>query len=150
MTPWLTRGIFVLIALGGGLIIGTLTAPGDWYAALNKPWFNPPNWIFAPVWTLLYVLIAFAGWRSWEQDRSSPRTRLWFVQMGLNFLWSPTFFAMQQLWLAFAIIVLLLTAILAFIRQSWSTDQAAAAAFLPYAAWVAFATLLNLSLAVMN
>ncbi len=64
--------LFLVLVLGGGLAIGFLTAPGEWYAGLGKPGFNPPNWLFAPVWMVLYVLIAVAGWRVW---RTGPRTR---------------------------------------------------------------------------
>lgn len=150
MPTLMTRAIFLVIMLGGGLLIGSLTAPGAWYEGLVKPWFNPPNWIFGPVWTVLYVLIAFAGWRTWERDRSSAEMRLWFVQLALNFVWSPTFFLFEQLWIALIVIVALLVTIVNFLVRTWSKDSAAALAFLPYAAWVAFATLLNLSLAVLN
>ena len=62
MSNWLIRIAFLALVVGGGILIGTLTAPGEWYAQLSKPAFNPPNWIFGPVWTVLYVLIAMAGW----------------------------------------------------------------------------------------
>ena len=87
--------LFLLLVVGGGLVIGYLTAPGDWYAQLAKPAFNPPGWVFAPVWTTLYVLIAISGWRvSRRQEGHSTRTsiRLWWIQLALNFLWSPVFF----------------------------------------------------------
>lgn len=150
MTKLMTRFAFLFLVMGGGILIGTLTAPGEWYANLNKPWFNPPNWIFGPVWTVLYVLIAMAGWRTWEVDKSSSRMKLWWAQLGLNFLWSPTFFVLQQPWLAFVIIAILLTVLLTFIAQSWNRDRTSAAIFFPYVAWVAFASALNLSIAVLN
>lgn len=68
---------FMLLVLGGGILIGTLTAPGEWYANLSKPVFNPPNWIFAPVWSVLYVLIAWMGWPQFEVDKGSVTLRLW-------------------------------------------------------------------------
>ena len=64
--------LFVALVLGGGLIIGFATAPGAWYAALSKPPFSPPNWIFAPVWSTLYIIIAIAGWRVWREGRNNP------------------------------------------------------------------------------
>ena len=137
---------FILLVMGGGLLIGAFTAPGAWYEALAKPDFNPPNWIFAPVWTALYALIAIAGWRIWQRDRTGPAMRLWWLQLVLNFAWSPAFFALQQVGLALAIILALFVTIVAFIAASWSKDRAAAWMFVPYAAWVGFASLLNFSI----
>lgn len=145
-----TRIAFLILVVGGGFLIGLFSAPGEWYAALNKPSFNPPNWLFGPVWTVLYVLIAMAGWRTWEAGRSSGRMTLWWVQLVLNFLWPPVFFVLQQPWIALPIILCLLVTILLFARRSWTADRVSAVAFLPYAAWVAFASVLNLSLAVLN
>src|SRR5215207_5211920 len=85
--------MFLMLVVGGGLVIGFLTAPDEWYGGLAKPPFNPPNWLFGPVWTVLYVLIAMAGWLTFESDRSGWPMRLWWIQLGLNFVWSPTFFA---------------------------------------------------------
>jgi translocator protein len=145
-----TRAAFLLLVMGGGILIGTLTVPGDWYASLNKPTFNPPNWIFGPVWTVLYVFIAMAGWRSWEAGKSSPAMNIWWVQLCMNFLWAPIFFLMQQPWIALAIILALMAVILVFIARMWTADRVSALAFVPYAAWVAFASALNLSIAILN
>jgi len=141
---------FILLVMGGGLLIGAFTAPGAWYEALTKPDFNPPNWIFAPVWTALYALIAIAGWRIWQRDRTGPAMRLWWLQLVLNFVWSPAFFALQHVGLALAIILALFVTIVAFIAASWSKDRAAAWMFVPYAAWVSFASLLNFSIWRLN
>jgi translocator protein len=92
--------IFLVLVLGGGLTIGFLTGPGGWYAGLAKPSFNPPPWVFAPVWVVLYALIALAGWRSFERDTTSWPMRLWWAQLGLNFLWPPVFFAAHWIGLA--------------------------------------------------
>jgi tryptophan-rich sensory protein len=138
MNRWITLIGFFILTVGGGLAIGFLTAPGEWYGGLAKPAFNPPNWLFAPVWTVLYGLIAVAGWR------------IWWVQLGLNFLWSPTFFAAHRIGLALVVILLLLAAILAFIIMSWRQDRAAAWLFAPYAAWVAFASVLNAAIWLLN
>jgi translocator protein len=131
------------MVLGGGLSIGFLTAPGDWYAGLAKPSFNPPNWLFAPVWAVLYVLIAIAGWRIYERNCTGWPMRLWWAQLALNFVWSPVFFGAHRIGLAFAVILLLLAVVLAFIAASWRNDRVAAWLFAPYAAWVAFASVLN-------
>ncbi|MEP1930014.1 MAG: TspO/MBR family protein [Paracoccaceae bacterium] len=150
MSNWLIRFAFLVLVMGAGILIGTLTAPGDWYAGLAKPVFNPPNWIFAPVWTTLYILIAMAGWRLFEADKNSVAMRLWWTQLGLNFLWSPVFFVLQLPWLAFVVITMLLIVIIALILKVRAMDGMVALAFLPYLAWVAFAAVLNLSIAVLN
>lgn len=142
--------LFLVLVVGGGLAIGFFTAPGAWYAALAKPAFNPPNWIFAPVWTVLYVMIAVAGWRSFERDRSGWPTKLWCAQLALNFLWSPVFFGMQRIGLALIVILLLLAGILAFLAVAWRQDRTAAWLFAPYAAWVAFASVLNGAIWLLN
>lgn len=141
---------FLALVVGGGLLIGYATAPGEWYARLAKPPFNPPNWIFAPVWTALYILIAIAGWRTWWRDRAGPTMRLWWAQLALNFLWTPVFFWAHRIDLALAIIVLLLAAIVSFMVTSRRQDALASWLFAPYAAWVTFATLLNGSLLLLN
>jgi translocator protein len=142
--------LFIALVLGGGLLIGFLTVPGEWYAGLAKPAFSPPSWLFAPVWTVLYLLIAVAGWRTWQGAPGGWPMKLWWGQLILNFLWSPVFFAAQEIGLALAVILLLLATILAFIVPAWRQDRAAAWLFMPYAAWVAFASVLNASLFALN
>jgi tryptophan-rich sensory protein len=142
--------LFLLLVVGGGVAIGFLTAPGEWYAGLAKPPFNPPNWVFAPVWTVLYVLIAVAGWRTFERDRSSWPMKLWWAQLVLNFLWSPAFFAAHRIGLALLVILLLLAAILAFLVMSWRQSRVAAWLFAPNAAGVAVAAVLNGSIWLLN
>ena len=141
---------FLILTVGGGLAIGLFTLPGEWYAALVKPSFNPPNWIFGPVWTALYVLIGIAGWRIYQRDPSGPAMKLWWLALALNFIWSPVFFGAQQLGLALVIILAMLVAILAFIFKARATDQPSALLFVPYAAWVGFASLLNFALYLLN
>ena len=150
MSRYVSLILFLLLVVGGGLAIGYFTAPGEWYAGLAKPSFNPPGWIFGPVWTVLYILIAVAGRRVWQRDRSGWPMRLWWTQLALNFLWSPVFFAAHWIGLALAVILLLLAAIVAFIVTTWRQDWPAAWLFVPYAAWVAFASLLNGSIWMLN
>jgi tryptophan-rich sensory protein len=142
--------LFLVLVIGGGLAIGYVTAPGEWYAGLSKPSFNPPGWLFGPVWSVLYLLIAVAGWRSFERDRSGRPMQLWWTQLALNFLWSPVFFAAHRIGLALVIVLLMLAAILVFIATVWRQDRVAAWLFAPYAAWVAFASLLNGSIWMLN
>jgi tryptophan-rich sensory protein len=142
--------LFLLLAVGGGLAIGYLNPPGTWYTHLVKPGFTPPGWVFAPVWTTLYILIAIAGWRVWRRDRHGPAMKLWWGQIGLNFLWSPVFFSAHRIAAALAIVALLFVAIAAFIVTAWRRDLVAASLFVPYAAWVALATALNAAILVLN
>ncbi len=141
---------FLLLVVGGGLVIGYLTAPGPWYAQLAKPSFNPPNWVFGPVWTVLYVLIAVAGWRVWQRRRASAAMTLWAAQLVLNFLWSPIFFTAHSIGGALVVILLLLLTILAFVWRAWRLDRIAAGLFVPYLLWVAFASALNGSILALN
>jgi len=134
---------FLTLVLGGGAIIGLIAGPSEWYAQLSKPSFNPPNWVFAPVWTFLYVLIALAGSRTWLRDRAGAAMKLWAAQMFLNFLWSPVFFGAHRIGEAFAVILLLLAAIGAYILCVRRKDKFAALLFAPYLAWVSFAAVLN-------
>jgi benzodiazapine receptor len=142
--------LFLILVVGGGALIGTVSTPGPWYEALAKPSFNPPNWVFAPVWTLLYVLIAIAGWLAWRQDSAGSLIKIWLVQMVLNFAWSPAFFVAHNIGLALAIILALLVSIAAFVALGWNRQRTAACLFLPYFAWVGFASLLNFSLFILN
>ncbi len=150
MTKFLTLALFVILVVGGGSLIGMNTQPGEWYQSLDKPPFNPPSWVFGPVWTILYVLIAVAGWRIWTSRRTGGAMTAWWVQLGLNFLWSPVFFSLHQIGLAFLVIVALLVTIVVFIRITWERDRISAWLFVPYLAWVAFATLLNGSIWFLN
>jgi len=131
--------------------IASMFMPDAWYAALQKPEFNPPNWVFAPVWTLLYILMAISVWRvQRKQQRFSFEIALWLVQLALNGLWSWLFFGLHRPDLALIdialLIVVLLTTVLAFAR----IDRNAAWLLLPYLAWVSFASMLNLSLWQLN
>ena len=150
MNRTLSLFLFFALVLGGGLALGFLSTPGEWYADLVKPSFNPPAWLFGPVWTALYILIAIAGWRAWQRDHTGWPIRLRWPQLVLNFLWAPVFFAAHQIGMALIIIVVLLATILAFIATSWRRDRVAALLFLPYSAWVAFATALNAAILMLN
>ncbi len=145
-----THIVFALLVAGIGFAIGSTNLPGEWYGALIKPPFNPPNWVFAPAWSLIYLLIALAGARTWRQAPDGRAMLLWAAQMLLNFAWSPVFFTWHRTGLALGIIVAMLLAIIGFIVECWPTDRTAALLFVPYSAWVAFATLLNASIFILN
>ena len=143
--------LFIVGVFGIGSAIGIMFTPGPWYEGLNKPFFNPPNWLFGPAWAVLYVMIAVAGWRTVLEDPTGLRSSLWFAQMAFNFLWSPVVFGLQMLWPGVAVIGIMLALIIAFIVTSWNADDHVSAwLFVPYAAWVMFAATLNVTLAVLN
>ncbi len=150
MKKALTYILFIGIVVGVGALSGVSNMPGEWYQSLEKPFFQPPAWVFGPVWTTLYVLIAIAGARTWLQAPSAGRMQVWFMQMILNFLWSPAFFGYQSPILGLVVIIPMLVAILAFIGLSWNRDRISAWLFLPYAGWVTFATALNAAIALLN
>jgi tryptophan-rich sensory protein len=143
--------VFVAAVVLVGAVIGISTAPDDWYAGLAKAPWNPPNWIFGPVWFTLYVLIGIAGARVFMRDPAGPATMIWGLQMVLNWIWSPVWFRLHQPWPAFLLILLILILALAFIwRSARDGDRVSAWLFVPYALWVAFASSLNLAIAVLN
>lgn len=130
------------------LSVGSM--PGVWYAALQKPSWNPPAWLFGPAWTLLYTLMAVAAWLVWKRVGFSRPLGLYFVQLALNAAWTPIFFGAHQLGWALAEIVLLWSAILATLLSFSRVNRAAGWLFVPYLAWVTFATVLNFTLWKLN
>ena len=150
MTQGFSLFLFLLFVVATGSAIGLVTAPGAWYGLLNKPTFTPPGWLFGPVWTLLYIMIAVTGWRLWTIGGSAGLKLLWMVQMVLNFFWSPVFFGAQKPLLALAVILALLLAILMFLVVAWRQDRLSLLLFLPYGLWVGFATALNAAIVSMN
>ena len=150
MSRYVNLALFILLVFGGGSLMGYYNMPGEWYAGLVKPVFNPPNWVFGPAWSILYILIAIAGWRLWENHRSSDAMKIWWVSLALNFMWSPAFFGIESISLALVVVIAMLLSIAAFIAKAWNLDRLAAWLFVPYAAWVSFATLLNASIWWLN
>lgn len=146
---------FVALCLAIGAIGGAVTSTSvdTWYQQLRKPSFNPPDWVFGPVWTALYVAMAVAAWRVWRRDglRGAPLAMgLFAFQLALNLAWSVLFFGARQIGFALVDIVLLLAAIVAMALAFRRADGVAALLILPYAAWVGFATLLNAALWHLN
>jgi tryptophan-rich sensory protein len=126
---------------------------GGWYATLAKPAWNPPSWLFGPVWTLLYAMMAVAAWLVWREGGWRVQGRvlaLYLLQWALNALWTPLFFGLQRPALAFAEILALDVALLATLLAFWRVRRLAAALLVPYALWVAFATVLNFTIWRLN
>lgn len=152
---WFVLALFLIICLAtAGLgAAWTNLSVGDWYAALKKPAWNPPNWLFGPVWTALYIGMAIAAWLVWRKNGLADAwlpLLLFGVQLFLNAAWSALFFGVRSPGIAFADIVLLWFAILATIIAFWRVSNLAATLLVPYLAWVSFATALNWSIWRMN
>lgn len=149
-TPPLLRFLIAVLPVTAVSILGSMaTVPNipSWYAGLVKPGFTPPNWLFAPVWTLLYAMMAFALWRILSLPKSLPgrsgAIAVFFVQLGLNCLWSWAFFGARSPLAGLVVILALIVAIVATIRAFRPLDRVAAWLLAPYLAWVAYATALN-------
>lgn len=149
---WLALAGWLALCFGAAAF-GGLFGPGEWYAKIRKPSWNPPNWIFGPVWTTLYIMMAVAAWRVWRLDGSGGRRKalaLFLAQLALNAAWTPLFFGLRQPGLAFAEIVLLWFAIGATTAVFIKLDRVAGWLMVPYLAWVSFATVLNAALWRLN
>jgi translocator protein len=140
---------FAVAGLGAAWTASSLDA---WYPALNKPSWNPPNWIFGPVWSLLYLMMATSAWLVWRVDDPSKwrALGLFAVQLLLNLAWSGIFFGLRQPGLAFGEILLLWAAIAATIWSFRRYSGWAAALLVPYLAWVTFASILNFAIWRLN
>jgi translocator protein len=144
--------VAIAICEGTGIVSGFVSQANmnPWFDALNKPNWNPPAWIFAPVWTLLYLLMGIALWLVWKSNMPKPKKLIailvFALQLFFNFLWSILFFNLHSPLAAFVCIVLLLGCILITIFIFAKISQKAAWLLLPYVAWVSFATMLNCSI----
>ena len=147
---------FVLVCELVGVLGAWATGAGssDWYRALAKPAFQPPAWLFGPVWTLLYALMGVAAWRIWRQGAHHPGVRLalvlFAVQLALNAAWSPVFFGAQQVGAALVVIVLLCLVLVPTVAAFARLDRPAAGLLLPYLAWAIFAAVLNAAIWKLN
>lgn len=145
---------FLVVCLVTGLLGGWVTAQsvGSWYPTLVKPSWNPPAWVFGPVWTALYVLMAVAAWRVWRRQGPGRRRALFlfFGQLFLNGLWSFLFFGAQSPGLALVDIAALWLALATTALAFFSRDRLAGILMIPYLAWVSFAAVLNLAIWRLN
>lgn len=148
--------IAILICQAAGLAgsLFTYQSITSWYQYLNKPSFNPPNFIFGPVWTLLYTLMGISLYLIWQKGPKNPKTkfalRLFGLQLFLNFLWTIIFFGLKNPGLAFVEIVFLWLSILLVIQKFWQIKKEAAILLIPYILWVSFAALLNYNIYILN
>lgn len=147
--------LLVGLCLGVGGLGGAVTAESvtTWYTTLNKPTFNPPNWIFGPVWTALYILMGIAAWRVWRAaDRDTARGPLavFALQLAVNLGWSVAFFGLRNPGLAVIVILALDLLVLATALMFRRIDRLAAWLLVPYLAWISFATVLNITIWRIN
>jgi benzodiazapine receptor len=152
---WVALAVFV----GGSFAAGAVgqwvggAGAGPWYRSLAKPPFNPPSWLFAPVWSALYLMMGVAAWLVWRRRgllRAAPAMVLFVAQLALNALWPILFFGMHRPDVAFAEILILWAAILATTVAFFRVTAAAGWMMVPYLAWVTFAAVLNAALWRMN
>ncbi len=147
--------VAILLPVGLGAIAGMFTAQAvpEWYASLNRPPFNPPDWIFGPVWTFLYIVMGFSFYLIWKQEVSKARNRavfLFFVQLLLNFIWSFIFFYFNMIGLALIEIIVLWLSIIVMMIYFFRINHWAMYINIPYLLWVTFATVLNASYYMLN
>ena len=150
---WLVVAIFVCFTAAGIGGAATTSNLADWYAGLNKPSWNPPNWIFGPVWSTLYLMMSISVWLVWRRSgfQNAKSALIWFgIQLVLNTLWSVLFFGLHQPgWAIFEIIALWL-AIAITIGLFWKHSKLAATLLVPYLLWVSFASWLNFTIWSLN
>lgn len=155
-TNWITLIIFIVICQLTGMFGSAFTAPSipTWYVFLNKPFFTPPSWLFAPVWILLYTLMGISAYRVWvssvKTDEKHIALRFFFIQLSINLIWSLIFFGLKNLTLALVDIFLLLIFLVITIAKFQKIDKVSGYLLYPYFAWGAFATVLNLAIVFLN
>lgn len=146
--------ISILITEGAGIIgsIFTTSSIPTWYASINKPAFNPPNWIFGPVWTTLFLLMGLALYLIWNKKGKEVKKALniFWLHLGLNIFWSLLFFGLKNPGLAFIEILILLGLIVYLTVLFYRLEKAAGLLLLPYLAWTTFATFLNFAIWRLN
>lgn len=156
MKNWTKLLISVVLPLGVGAVAGLFTVSeiNGWFQTIKKPWWQPPNWVFGPVWTLLYVLMGIAFYLVWKSSVPARQKRmpiiLWLVQLLFNFFWSFIFFKKHQIDWALGEIGLLWVFILLTVLFFGRISKAAAWLMLPYVCWVTFAIVLTLTIYRLN
>ncbi len=124
-------------------VTGSQFMPGPWYETLTKPWWTPPKWLFPIAWTILYIMIAVAGWRVWKAEGIGPALMVWALGLVFNAAWSWLMFGEKQIGWALADLVAMWLTVAAFIVLALPVDRTAALLFAPYLVWVSYAGALN-------
>ena len=149
---WLVLVVLLIICFAVAGVGGLVTTPSipNWYAGLAKPLWTPPDWVFGPVWSVLYLSMAVAAWLVWRQGDVAVPMMLFGIQLVFNAAWSWLFFGLHSPGAAFIDIVLLWMAIVVTTATFWRRSMLAGVLFVPYLAWVSFAALLNFAIWRMN
>jgi translocator protein len=152
MKQWWVLFGFILLCAGCGALAGfaTMQSVVEWYPTLNKPSWTPPNWLFGPMWTVLYIMMAVAAWLVWRAGRAQTALMLFFGQLLLNLAWSFLFFGAQSPVLGLIDIAILWLAIAATIFAFSMRSRLAAFLMVPYISWVSLAAALNASIVILN
>lgn len=150
--PWLVLAGFLVVTFAVAGLSGAATsgAVRDWFPSIAKPAWNPPDWVFGPVWTILYAMMAVAAWLVWRKAGWSGALAWFAAQLALNAIWSPLFFGLHRIDLALVDIVLLWAAIAGTTVAFWKVTAVAGWLFVPYLTWVSFASVLNFTLWRLN
>ena len=141
-------GLCVLVGAVGGSM--TAHAIPHWYVMLHRPPGTPPNWVFAPVWITLYVMIGVAAWLVWKRLGAAPPLRLWGWQLAANALWAPAFFGLHSPALAMGVMIVLLLLIVLTVRAFRRIQRMAAMLMIPYGVWCLYAAYLNAGFLILN
>jgi benzodiazapine receptor len=150
--PWWGLGAWMVFCFSASAT-AVFVSTGSWYAGVHKPAWNPPNWVFGPVWTTLYLMMALAAWLVWRdggwQRRAVP-LGLFVLQWVLNTAWTPLFFGLHRPGVAAVDIALLWVVLITTLILFWRTDKRAGGLMIPYLAWVTFAAVLNVTICRLN
>ncbi|MFH2105811.1 MAG: TspO/MBR family protein [Candidatus Micrarchaeota archaeon] len=149
---WKMLGIAILIPLLVGFVGSyfTISSVNTWYSTLEKPSFNPPSWLFGPVWTLLYILMGVAFYLVWIAKKNKTAISLYSVQLGLNLLWSVLFFGLRSPIYGLICIIALWLSIVATMLAFYRVSKTATYLMIPYLLWVSFASVLNYWIFALN
>lgn len=158
-THWRSLVFFFALIIAVQVLGNLVTMPNipTWYKQLERPIWSPPNWVFGPVWTILYIIMAISGWRLWNSfpgsnsDRlKQPVIRFYFIQLFLNAIWSPLFFGLHMTKMSFIDLMLIIAFTTLTIYHAMKVNRAVALSFVPYLCWLTYAASLNGAIAYMN
>ena len=150
---FLSFSLFVLVTYSTSFIgaLATINYKETWYSLLNKPVFNPPDWIFGPIWSSLYLMMTVSVWLYWHsKNRNINTIYIYFIHLVFNATWSIIFFALHNMILALVVLVILIALIINLILRFRRVKMISAYLMIPYLLWCSFALVLNMSLIILN